>query len=54
VSALAASLHTVFVLLVPVAVGLLVVAIALEELPLQSASDKHNLTQRATLDTVAK
>jgi EmrB/QacA subfamily drug resistance transporter len=54
VSALAAALHTVFLLLVPVAAGLVVVAIALEELPLQSASDKQNLTQRQTLDTVAK
>lgn len=52
--ALATALHTVFLLLVPVGAGLLVVAFALKELPLKSASDKHHLTQTATLDTVAE
>jgi MFS family permease len=52
--ALAASLHTVFLVLVPVALGLVLVAIALKELPLRSASDKQNLTQVRALDTVGK
>jgi EmrB/QacA subfamily drug resistance transporter len=38
--ALAASLRTVFLLIVPVALGLLIVAIALEELPLRDASER--------------
>lgn len=52
--ALAASLHTVFLLLVPVALGLVLVAIALKELPLRSASDKQHLTQVRALDTVGR
>jgi MFS family permease len=52
--ALASALHTVFLLLVPVAFGLLVVALTLKERPLRSASEKENLPQVAVLDTVAK
>jgi MFS family permease len=52
--ALAASLQTVFLLLVPVALALFVVAASLKELPLRTASDKQSLTQAARLDTVAK
>jgi MFS family permease len=52
-AALAASLHTVFVLLVPLAVALLAVAVALKELPLRDASEKQSLTQDGGLDTVA-
>jgi MFS family permease len=53
-NALAASLQTVFLLMVPVAVGLLIVAVVLEELPLKSASELQNLTQQSNLDTVAQ
>jgi EmrB/QacA subfamily drug resistance transporter len=43
--ALASALQTVFALLVPVALGLLVAAAALEERPLRSASEADRLTQ---------
>ena len=51
--ALAAGLHTVFLLLVPVAVALFLVALALKELPLRTASEAPNLTHIPNLDTVS-
>jgi EmrB/QacA subfamily drug resistance transporter len=52
--ALAAALQGVFVLLVPLGAGLLVVAMALDELPLRSASDDQNLPHMSGLDTVVE
>jgi MFS family permease len=52
--ALAGALQTVFLLLVPLAAGLLVVATVLDELPLPSASDEQNLPHVSRLDTVAE
>jgi hypothetical protein len=51
-AALAASLQTVFLLLVPVAAALLAAAFALKALPLRDASEKRSLTQDHSLDTV--
>jgi MFS family permease len=52
--ALASALRTVFLLVVPLAFGLVIVGFALEERPLRSASEKQNLTQVPTLDTVGE